>query len=116
MKRHAISLAILAFSQPLLAADLLQTYREARANDAVYASARAALQAGREKLPQGAALLLPTVNATGNTVYNDNQILFRNATPGPFVRKFNSNGWTVTLSQPLVRMQNWEQYQQAGFP
>ena len=116
MKRHAIFLTVLAvFSRPLGAADLLQTYREARSNDAVYASARAALQAGREKLPQGAALLLPSVNATGNTIYNDNQILFRNATPGPFLRKFNSNGWTVTLSQPLVRMQNWEQYQQAGF-
>lgn len=116
MKQHAIFLSILAvFSQPLAAADLLQTYREARSNDAVYASARAALQAGREKLPQGQALLLPSVNATGNTTYNDNQILFRNATPGPFVRKFNSNAWSVTLSQPLVRMQNWEQYQQAGF-
>ena len=116
MKQHAIFLSILAvFSQPLAAADLLQTYREARSNDAVYASARAALQAGREKLPQGQALLLPSVNATGNTTYNDNQILFRNAAPGPFVRKFNSNAWSVTLSQPLVRMQNWEQYQQAGF-
>jgi len=116
MKRHALFLAILAFSQPLVAADLLQTYREARANDPVYASARAALEAGKEKLPQGMALLLPTVNGTANTTYNDNQILFRGtATPGPFMRKFNSNGWTVTLSQPLVRMQNWEQYKQAEF-
>jgi len=116
MKRHAIFLGILAFSQPLVAADLLQTYREARANDPVYASARAALEAGREKLPQGMALLLPTVNGTANTTYNDNQIAFRGtATPGPTVRKFNSNGWTVTLSQPLVRMQNWEQYKQAEF-
>lgn len=115
MKQHAMFLAMLAFSHPLLAADLLQTYHEARANDAVYASARAALEAGKEKLPQGMALLLPTVNGTANTSYNDNQILFRNDTPGPFVRKFNSNGWTVTLSQPLVRMQNWEQYKQAEF-
>src|SRR5450759_2041782 len=83
MKRHAMFLAILAFSQPLVAADLLQTYREARANDPVYASARAALEAGKEKLPQGMALLLPTVNGTANTTYNDNQVLFRGtATPG----------------------------------
>ncbi len=116
MKRHALFLGILAFSQPLLAADLLQTYRDARSNDAVYASARAALEAGKEKLPQGLALLLPAVGGSANTTFNDNQILFRGtATPGPFMRKFNSNGWTVTLSQPLVRMQNWEQYKQAEF-
>src|SRR3989304_3729114 len=91
MKRYALFLGILVFSQPLFAADLLQTYREARANDPVYASARAALEAGKEKLPQGMALLLPTVNGTANTTYNDNQIMFRDtATPGPTVRKFNS--------------------------
>ena len=115
MKRRAILLGLLALSQPLAAADLLQIYRDARTNDAVYASARAALRAGKEKLPQGMALLLPTVSGTANTIYNDNQILFRNATPGPFIRKYNSNGWTVTLNQPLIRMQNWEQYQQAVF-
>ena len=116
MKRHAISLAILAFSQPLLAADLLQTYREARANDAVYASARAAFEAGKEKLPQGLALLLPTINANGNTNWNNNPVIFR-GTPlvGPYPRQFNTNAWTVTLSQPLFRAQNWVQYKQAEF-
>jgi outer membrane protein len=116
MKRHAIFLAILAFSQPLLAADLLQTYREARANDPVYASARAAFEAGKEKLPQGRALLLPTLSASGNTTWNDNPITFRNTPlPGPYTRLFNTNGWTVALTQPLFRAQNWLQYKQAEF-
>ena len=35
------------------AADLLQVYREALVNDAQYAAARATVEAGREKLPQG---------------------------------------------------------------
>ena len=67
MKQHALFLGILAFSQPLVAADLLQTYREARANDPVYASARATRDAGRENLPQGLAQLLPTISASGFT-------------------------------------------------
>ena len=71
MKRHALFLGILAFSQPLVAADLLQTYREARANDPVYASARAARDAGRENLPQGLAQLLPTISASGFTQMNN---------------------------------------------
>ena len=116
MKRRAILLGLLAFSQPLVAADLLQIYREARTNDAVYASARSAFEAGKEKLPQGMALLLPTVNANGNTTWNNNPIIFRN-TPltGPFPRRFNTNAWTVTLTQPLFRVQNWIQYKQSEF-
>ena len=70
MKRHAIFFAIFAFSQPLFAADLLQTYREARANDPVYASAQAARDAGRENLPQGLAQLLPQIGASASTQMN----------------------------------------------
>jgi len=44
------------------AEDLLQVYRDAQAYDAVYAAARQNLVAGREKLPQGRALLLPQLN------------------------------------------------------
>ncbi|MSQ69850.1 MAG: channel protein TolC [Betaproteobacteria bacterium] len=97
-------------------ADLLRVLREARGYDAQYSSARAALEAGREKLPQGKALLLPSISGTGNTTWNENEITFRGgATPGPFLRQFNSNGVTVTLTQPLYRKQNLVQYEQAGF-
>ena len=119
MRRHAILLGLLALSQPLVAADLLQTYREARANDPVYASARASLEAGKEKLPQGLALLLPTIDASGNTAWNDSPIAFRHTTAAgpfpPFPRQYNTNSWGVSLNQPLFRMQNWLQYKQAEF-
>ena len=52
---------------PVLAADLLQVYREALANDPQYQAARATVEAGREKLPQGLAGLLPTLSGTANT-------------------------------------------------
>ena len=98
-----------------IAADLLQVYRDARANDAVYAAARSTVEAGRERLPQGRALILPTVNLTGNSTYTDADV--RAGTPNaPFIpRQFSTNAWTVTLNQPLFRMQNWAQYQQAEF-
>ena len=48
------------------AADLIQVYQQALANDAVYASARASLAAGRERVPQGRAGLLPTVGLSGS--------------------------------------------------
>lgn len=99
------------------AADLLQIYNDARSNDAAFASARAALDAGREKGAQGQALLLPTINAAANSVYNsDYYTNTAGATAGQrFSRDFNSNGWSVTLTQPLFRMQNWTQYKQSEF-
>src|SRR5438445_12218124 len=45
-------------------ADLLQVYRDAQANDAQFASARAQMVASQEKLPQGRSGLLPQVNGT----------------------------------------------------
>jgi outer membrane protein len=114
MKRRAIFLAILAFSQPLAAADLLQTFGEARANDPVYASARAARDAGRENLPQGLALLLPTVNGSGFTQMNDVDISFRGLLP-PSSRQGNSNGYSVSLTQPLFNWQSIMLYKEAGF-
>jgi outer membrane protein len=114
MKRHAIFLAVLAFSQPLAAADLLQTYREARANDPVYASARAARDAGRESLPQGLALLLPNVSASGFTQMNNIDIDFRGVAP-PSERDGNTNGYSVSLTQPLFNWQSIMLYKEAGF-
>ena len=114
MKRRTIFLAILAFSQPLAAADLLQTYREARANDPVYASARAARDAGRENLPQGLALLLPSITASGFTQMNDLDISFRGAAPQS-KREGNTNGYSVSLTQPLFNWQSIMVYKEAGF-
>src|SRR5258705_7341544 len=115
----------LRFAPPLIlalcaahahAADLLQIYRDALANDATYASARAARDAGLESLPQGLAQILPTVNATAFTQYNDIAIGFRSTTPEQYqYRLGNSNGYTVTLTQPLFNWQNIQVYKEAGF-
>ena len=110
--RFALSLTVALSAVPARAADLLQIYRDALANDATYASARAARDAGLESLPQGLAQILPTINATAFTQYND--ISFRSATPDP-QRQGNSNGFTVTLTQPIFNWQNIQVYKEAGF-
>ncbi len=85
------------------AADLLQTYQQALANDAQFASARAALAAGQEKLPQGRAGLLPTVGVGGSYSRIDIQD----------IPNYSSNSYTLALSQPLFRWANWQQYEQS---
>jgi outer membrane protein len=91
------------------AIDLLQVYREALANDAVYASARATLSAGQERITQGRAGLLPTVGLGGSYNRTDADITAAGVAAN---RNFNSNGYTLSLSQPLFRWANWEVYQQ----
>ena len=95
-----------------VSADLLTVFREAQKEDAVFAAARANLSAGREKLPQGLSGLLPAVTMSGNTLYNDRDLQFRNGTPNATSR-FNSNGLNLTATQPLFRAQNWITYEQA---
>src|SRR5215471_6881404 len=107
-------LLIAVCAAPVRAADLLQIYREALANDATYGSARATRDAGLESLPQGLAQILPTVNATGFAQYNETNISFRGA-QDPQLRLGNSNGFTVTLTQPLFNWQNFQAYKEAGF-
>jgi len=114
MKRYAIILAILAFSPPLAAADLLQTYREALGNDSVYAAARAARDAGRESLPQGLAPLLPSISASAFTQMNEIEIGYRNALPSSN-REGNTNGYNLSLTQPLFNWQSIMAYKEAGF-
>jgi outer membrane protein len=91
------------------AIDLLQVYKEALANDAQYASARASLAAGEERVTQGRAGLLPQVGVSGS--YNRTGLDLTSSGVDSS-RNFNSNGYTVALSQPLFRLANWETYQQ----
>jgi outer membrane protein len=111
-----LSLAFIAAPAflPARAEDLLQVYRDAKAYDAKYASARQALQAGLEKLPQGRALLLPSLNLTANTTNSNLTLSPYGPTPVPAgARDFSTRGYQLNLSQPLFRAQNWAQYDQA---
>jgi outer membrane protein len=114
MFRWIVPPLLLLFASSVSAADFLQIYRDALANDPVYASARAARDAGLENLPQGLAPLLPNISATGFTQYSNVNIAFRGAAPDQN-RKGNSNGYTVTLTQPVFNWQSIQVYKEAGF-
>lgn len=111
-----ILLAAFGTTNPAQATDLLDIFHSAQSNDPVFAAARAAQQAGQEKLPQGRALLMPSVNLSANSTFNDQTTQYR----GNFLipgaggnHRYNSNGYGVTLVQPLFRQQNWLAYSEA---
>ena len=106
----SVLLGALFFAAPASSADLVQVYRDALGNDQQYAAARAVVEAGREKAPQGLAGLLPTIGATANTLWNDNTA---SADDQPSLSKsYSTNAYNVNLTQPLFRWQNFVQYSQ----
>jgi outer membrane protein len=101
---------------PAAAEDLLQIYRDAQRYDAVYTGARYTLEAGRERIPQARALLLPTLNLTANAARQDIDVASKNTLVTPsFHRNPATAGYSLSLSQPLYRPQNFAQWQQADF-
>ena len=117
-----ISSALLTFNAQ--AADLVQVYQQALANDATFAGARASLAAGRERTTQGRAGLLPVIGLSGQhtrnngdfTPWNEGEFDVGDGGLG-FVTRSNrdnsNNIYTLSISQPLFRWANWQQYQQA---
>ena len=97
------------------AQDLQQVYRDAKAYDAQYASARQALQAGLEKLPQGRALVLPTLGLTSNMTNTRTETVPHNSALASTLRDARSYGYSLSFSQPIYRAQNNLQYSQAEY-
>ena len=91
--------------------DLLTLYREALANDAVLASARALQLATQEQVPQARAALLPNLSANARADYN----LYRSSTSGfpDISSNYSVYGGGLDLTVPLYRPQNWTALDQA---
>ena len=110
---RALFLALSFFALPVLAQDLQQVYRDAKAYDAPYAAARYALRAGLEKLPQGRALTLPTLNLAGNATNTRTDTEPHDSALASSLRDARSFGYSLSFSQPIFRLQNTLQYHQA---
>ncbi|MCX9154544.1 TolC family outer membrane protein [Niveibacterium sp. 24ML] len=111
MKR-VLSIAIASlFAGAAHSADLMQAYRDALNNDAQYAAARSAAEAGQERKAQGLAGLLPQIGASAGSEYNDTS---RDLPKPEISGRYNSNHWGVQMTQPVFRLQNWIQYQQGS--
>ena len=99
------------------AADLIQVYQQALANDATYASARSSLTAGQERITQGRSGLLPNISASGSNTRNSGDQTGYLTELGGYTPKTDvdshGNSYTVQLSQPLFNWANWQTYQQS---
>jgi outer membrane protein len=118
MNRRLLALAVpavlgLAAAGPAAGEDLMQIYREALANDPVFASARATWLATRENVPQARAGLLPSVSLGSTATRQDFRDDVHSNPPSSFNQAFSQYGYTLSASQPVYRAQNWVALSQA---
>lgn len=90
-----------------LALDLAEAYQLALGNDALVASAREAVNAARARVDQSRAPMLPAVTGTGSA---SRQYADTNLAPH---RTFKTLNYGVSMSLPLMRMQNYETWEQS---
>ena len=95
--------------------DLKQVYQAALEQDASIRASRAATDAGRERLPQARAGLLPQLSASAGRSNNNLDTTSPNLLGNPITTtdKYFSDNKNLQLRQPLVNMQRWLQFQQA---
>jgi protease secretion system outer membrane protein len=95
--------------------DFKQVYEAALAQDASIRASRASADAGREKLPQARAGLLPQISATASRNNNNLDSTSPNLLGNPVTTndQYFSDSKTLQLRQPLVNMQRWQQFEQA---
>ncbi|HVA40090.1 MAG TPA: TolC family outer membrane protein [Candidatus Binataceae bacterium] len=91
------ALALCGFAR---AADLATICREALVNNAGYRAAEAQYASVEEQVPEKTAAMLPSLSVSADTLWNSNNSNTLNH------QAYNSNGYTVTLIQPLWRRQN----------
>ncbi len=119
MKAHfrktslAVALSLVASAASSMS--LLEAYQMALEQDSTIRASRAALESGRERLPQARSQLLPSVQANVGRNYND----LNTTTPNVLGQETTTNstyysfGKTVSLRQPLFNPQRYFQYEQA---
>ena len=98
-----LCIAIILFmttSSVSYATNLLDVYQQALKNDPIFQAAYAQQQSSNEIYPQSLAGLLPNLSANANTTGNYNEFSI-NKSPY-FTTKFNSNGYGLNLTQPLI--------------
>lgn len=113
MKKICISLTTITFLSFLsfasFAEDLLSVYKSAIQNDPQFRAAQAEYRALLETKTQSIALLLPTLSASAHYTDNDNETITASTTR----ENYKSNGYSLTLTQPLYRHENYVGLNQA---
>lgn len=105
----------LTILQPCFAADLMDIYQAALKNDTIYQAAVSTRLSSREAIPQSLAGLLPSIKGHAYLASN----YYKNITPATRgasngTSSFHSDGYNISITQPLLNVGNWLTVKQAN--
>lgn len=103
---------LLALTGVAHAANLMDVYHMALQQDPKLQEAEHQLQAQKTQIGQAKGLLLPSIDVSGNVQYNNENLSSSNPLYGGS-HSYNSNGYTLQLTQPVFNMQAFRAYGQA---
>lgn len=115
-EKPALAITAMTAVPTQVALNLKDIYTLALANDPNWAAARYANTGAQEKLLQGKALLLPTINLNSNlsqsstNIQYSGQTVFNNDNRS---ERFNTLSYGININQPLYRKQNMVRYEAA---
>ena len=115
IKAPLLAVTLLLCTGTLWSMDLLQAYEAAKINDPTLLASRASAEAGRERLPQALAQLLPnlSLSMTGNHNQLSSVAPGLTGEPSNTDSSYPSSNRTLTLRQPIIRSHLTAQYRQA---
>jgi outer membrane protein len=90
------------------AENLMDIYKQAQVSDPTLQSAKSAYQAAQTGKPQARSFLLPNASFSANTSDNSQDSSITGKTD------YNSNGYQLSVTQPVFRYNYFLQYKQAG--
>jgi len=86
--------------------NLNDIYKMALENDPLLKASEATYRAGKEAKSQGISGLLPSLQVTGTTTWNEYRLEEEK------LDEYNSNNYTGSITQPLFRLDKWFQFKQ----
>lgn len=109
MKILPLSLFLTLLSSSALADDLLTVYKASIQNDPLFRAAKAEYSAVLETKNLSIAALLPSISASAHFTESDDESIATLTT----TNKYDSNGYSINLTQPLYRHENFVGLNQA---
>ena len=97
---------ILFLTNQIQSEDLKDIYELVLINDPAFKAVEATYRAGKEYKIQGRAGLLPSIDVSGSTGWNEYRL------EEQLLDEYNSNNYSVGLQQPLFRLDRWFQFRQ----
>lgn len=116
IRQAIIGLLACGALQTASAADLTQIYQQARMNDAQFAASQQQYKALRQNIPIARSSLLPQVNLSANIARNRlhyNGVVSSGTAVPNASKYYNSNGYTLSLSQTVFNDAYWAGLKQA---